>query len=91
MRAIVALAAAALMAACAGTNFDFASARQVKLGMTEAELTKIMGSPYSVVSRGDTQIWVWSHATGFGSAKSVSYSLRDGKVIAVPTIPDSFK
>lgn len=91
MRSIVLAAAAMLLVACAGTNFDFAAARQVKPGMSEAELTALMGRPYSVVSRGDSQTWIWSHATGFGAAKSISFMFRDGKVVEVPKIPDSFR
>lgn len=87
---LAALLCAAMVAGCAGTPFSFDSARQVRVGMTEAQLTGIMGRPYSVTTRGDQQIWVWSEASAFGGARSVSFVLRGGKVEGVPTIPASF-
>lgn len=82
---------AAVLTGCAGTNFTYEQARRVEVGMTEAEVTRIMGKPYSVVSRPDGQMWVWSRANAFGSAKAVSFRLRDGLVVEVPDIPDSFR
>lgn len=91
MRAIIVLTLIAALAGCAGTNFSFDNARKVQIGMTEPQVTQLMGAPYSVVSRGDSQMWVWSHANGMtGSAKSVSFEMRDGRVVSVPTIPGSF-
>jgi outer membrane protein assembly factor BamE (lipoprotein component of BamABCDE complex) len=88
---IVALAAA-LIAGCAGTKINWDRARTVQVGMTDAQLTEIMGKPYMVTTRGDDQIWVWSYANGMtGSHGAISYTLREGKVVAVPKIPDSFK
>ncbi len=82
---------AAALAGCAGTPFRFDDARKVKVGMSEKELTALMGPPYMVTTRGDEQIWVWSAATAFSRAKSVSFALKDGKVASVPVIPESFK
>jgi len=57
--------------------------------MTEQQVTKLMGRPYSVVSKGEEQIWIWSQANGLtGSSQSVSFIMRDRKVVSVPTIPD---
>lgn len=82
----------AALTGCAGTNFDFSKARQVQVGMTEAQVTSLMGPPYSVVSKEGTQIWIWSQANGFtGSSKSISFIMRNGKVESVPAIPESFK
>lgn len=81
----------AALAGCAGTNFSYDQARRVQLGMTEAEVMQVMGRPYSVVSRPDGQMWIWSRANAFGSAKVVSFRLKDGKVVEVPDIPDSFR
>lgn len=90
---VVPLAAAlALSSACAGTQFSYAQARRVEVGMTEAQLAARMGRPYSVVSRPEGQLWIWSHANGFsGSSKAVSFLLKDGVVVQVPEIPASFK
>lgn len=76
---------------CAGTNFKYDSARKVQIGMTEDKLTELMGKPYSVVSKGDTQIWIWSYANALtGNSQSVSFIMKDGKVYNLPTIPASF-
>ena len=90
MRAVLIIAAAALLVACAGTPFNFQDASKVKIGMTEDQVYELMGNPYSVVSKGDSQMWVWSHATAFGGAKAVSFEFKDGRVTTVPTIPKSF-
>lgn len=93
---IIGFAAAAVLAlvlsGCAGTSFSYDEARKVKVGMTEEQVTQIMGPPYSVVSRADGQMWIWSHANGVtGASRVISFRLVDGKVVEVPTIPTSFK
>ena len=75
---------------CAGTPFTFGQASQVKVGMTEDQLYEIMGNPYMVTSREEGQMWVYTHATAFGGAKSVSFETKDGKVTKVPYIPKDF-
>ncbi|MBC3345451.1 outer membrane protein assembly factor BamE [Pseudomonas sp. SWRI196] len=83
---------ALVLAGCAGTNFSYDDARKVKVGMTEDEVTQIMGPPYSVVSRADGQMWIWSHANGMsGASRVISFRMVDGKVVEVPVIPSSFK
>lgn len=90
---VVATAVLALvLSGCAGTSFSYDDARKVQIGMTEEQVTQIMGPPYSVVSRADGQMWVWSHANGMtGASKVISFRMVDGKVVEVPTIPASFK
>jgi len=93
---IITLCAAAVLAlvlsGCAGTSFSYDEARKVKVGMTEDEVTQIMGPPYSVVSRADGQMWIWSHANGMtGASRVISFRMLDGKVVEVPPIPASFK
>jgi hypothetical protein len=90
------IAAAAVLAlvlsGCAGTSFSYDEARKIKVGMTEDQVTQIMGPPYSVVSRADGQMWIWSHANGMtGASRVISFRMVDGKVVEVPTIPSSFK
>ena len=68
------------LSACAGTNFDWKDTEKIKPGMTEAEVTSILGRPYSKTQSGNMTILTWSYATGFGGAKAVSYRLVDGKV-----------
>lgn len=92
MRALVAASLLVLLAGCAGSDFSYDNARQVRVGMTEAEVTQLMGQPYSVASRGDEQMWVWSQANGFtGASRAVSFKMKDGKVVEVPQIPESFR
>jgi len=80
------------LSGCAGTSFSYDDARKVQIGMTEEQVTQIMGPPYSVVSRADGQMWIWSHANGMtGASRVISFRLMDGKVVEVPTIPTSFK
>jgi outer membrane protein assembly factor BamE (lipoprotein component of BamABCDE complex) len=87
---LLACSVVVVLAACAGTAFNWSQARSVTVDMTEKQLTDAMGKPYLVTTRGDQEIWVYSYASGLGVAKSVSYILQDGKVIGIPKIPDSF-
>jgi len=80
-----------LLVACAGTAFKWDSARQIKVGMTEQEVTAIMGAPYLVKSQAEGITWVWSYADAFAGAKAVSVVFHDGKVAKPPPIPESFK
>jgi outer membrane protein assembly factor BamE (lipoprotein component of BamABCDE complex) len=89
LKALV-LAACLTLAACAGTPFSFDDARQVKLGMSEEQVTALMGRPYMVASKPDGQVWIWSYASGLGGAQVVSFKMADGHVTEVPNIPSSF-
>jgi len=88
---ILIAATALAMSACAGTNFKWDDARQIRTGMTEQEVTALMGQPYLVKSEGSKLTWVWSHANALGASKAVSVVFVDGKVAEQPAIPDSFK
>ncbi|MBO2923970.1 MULTISPECIES: outer membrane protein assembly factor BamE [Pseudomonas] len=79
-----------VLAGCAGTPFTFGQASQVKVGMTEDQLYEIMGNPYMVVSQEDGQRFIYTHATAFSGAKSVSFETKDGKVTKVPYIPKDY-
>lgn len=87
---IILAAIVIVLAGCAGTPFTFGQASQVKVGMTQDQVYEIMGSPYMVTSREEGQMWVYTHATAFGGAKSVSFEIKDGKVAKVPYIPKDF-
>lgn len=80
-----------LLTACAGTAFNWSSARQIRAGMSEQEVTAIMGDPYLVTSNANGVIWVWSHANALGASISLSVVFRDGKVVTPPPIPESFR
>jgi hypothetical protein len=88
----LAFAAALTLAACAvGTPIKWDRARQVKVGMSEREVTALMGNPYMVTSRPDGQRWIWALGNSFGGSQSMSVTFKDGKVTEVPPIPASFK
>lgn len=79
------------MSACAGTNFDWDSAREIKAGMTEEQVSTLMGPPYLVKSTPDGLTWVWSYANSFSGVRTVSVVFKDGLVVAAPEIPASFR
>jgi hypothetical protein len=88
---IIIVVALALLIGCAGSSFKFENARQVTVGMTEAQLIDRMGDPYKKIGKKDYEIWIWSHANGLsGKSQSVSFIMKDGKVSGLPTIPKSF-
>jgi len=83
-----------LLAGCAtaGREVNWDKARQVKVGMSEAEVTALMGPPYMVSSRDGGQRWIWTYANGFtGASSTMTVDWKDGKVVSVPAIPTSFK
>jgi hypothetical protein len=81
----------AFLIGCAGSPFNFESARQVTVGMTEAQLIDKMGEPYMKVGKKDSEVWIWSFAYGLSlNSQSVSFIMKDGKVTELPTIPKSF-
>lgn len=75
---------------CAGTPFKWDQARQLKEGMTESEVTQLMGSPFMVKSTPEGNVWIWSYSDGFTGIRTVSISIKDGKVTKAPSIPSSF-
>jgi outer membrane protein assembly factor BamE (lipoprotein component of BamABCDE complex) len=88
------LAGLVLLAGCAtaGREVDWDKARQVKIGMTESEVTALMGSPYMVSSRDGGQRWIWTYVNGFtGASSTMTVDWKDGKVVSVPAIPASYK
>jgi outer membrane protein assembly factor BamE (lipoprotein component of BamABCDE complex) len=50
MKLFFCMAIVALLCGCAGTNFSFDNARQIKPGMKSAEVQKRMGKPYMVTT-----------------------------------------
>jgi outer membrane protein assembly factor BamE (lipoprotein component of BamABCDE complex) len=88
------LAALVLLAGCAtaGREVNWNRARQVKVGMSEPEVTALMGAPYMVSSRDGGQRWIWTYVNGFtGASSTMTVDWKDGKVVSVPSIPASFK
>jgi SmpA / OmlA family len=81
--------------ACAGSGaIKWDAARQIKPGMTETEVSTIMGKPYQIqVLKNDGRYqWVWVNVnlmTG-GGADKMTAIFKDGVVVEVPMIPASF-
>lgn len=88
-------AALILLGGCAGTGFKWDQARQVKEGMTEKDLTDLMGSPYQVrADAAGQQLWQWVYVDLYGVAggtRTLNITMKDGVVLMTPVIPESFK
>jgi outer membrane protein assembly factor BamE (lipoprotein component of BamABCDE complex) len=88
---IVALGAALASCASSGTQFEWANASKVVVGMTENELVATMGGrPNAVATKADnTQVWSWIYVSTsivqVGSRR-VSFVVKDGRVFSVPNL-----
>lgn len=80
---------------CAGSPFKWDQARLIKEGMSEKELSEIMGSPYQVrVDATGQQLWQWVQVDLYGvsgGTRTLNVPIKDGKVLQAPVIPESFK
>ena len=91
MSKLIAIILSLFLMACAGSNFKWDTARQIKQGMAETELFNLMGKPSATRSSADGVIYVWTSVNGLtGSVKTVSVIVKDGKVVSAPVIPDNF-
>ena len=82
-RTFLAFIVALAVTGCTGTFFYVNQTRSVQVGMTEQQLTDILGKPEVVTKRSDgSQVWVYSFNLGV-DATSASYLVKDGKVIEV--------
>lgn len=81
----------AISVGCAGTQFTWDQARQLKQGMTEQEATAVMGNPHTVRATGDKQVWVWVWVNSFTGTQSVSAVFENGTLVEAPKIPATFK
>lgn len=84
--------AAALCVACTGSDFQWSKARQIQPGMSQDQVSALMGSPTGVRTRDEGAVWTWTYLNpGTGSARSVSALIRDGHVVDGPAVPESFR
>lgn len=79
-----------------GSSFTWAQARQVQVGMSQAQVEEIMGKPVQVVSQDGIERWVWSSGTSNmvsfkTSSQAFSVDFKSGRAVTVPTIPSSFR
>ena len=88
----VALLSAAFCAACAGSDFQWNQARQVRPGMTEEQVSAVMGPPTAMRTQTSGVTWTWAYLNPReGSARAVSAEFRDGRVVYAPGVPEGFK
>ena len=88
----VALLSAAFCAACAGSNFQWDKARQIQSGMTEDQVSELMGPPTDVRTQTYGVAWTWAYLNPReGSARAVSVVFRDGRVVYGAGVPESLK
>lgn len=93
MKKIAAVLCFLLLSGCAGSGrINWNNARQLKQGMSEQDVMKLIGKPYSVSSKSDgTQLWVWVHANGLtGASQSIAIPMKEGRMASDLKIPDSF-
>jgi len=95
MKKLMILAFALILSACSmggSGSIKWDNARQLRVGMTESELTAKMGAPYQVTSKSDgTEMWQWINVDMMFGTQQLSVILKDSKVITVPKVPDSFR
>lgn len=89
-KVLASIIAALLITGCAGTRFTWDQARSIRSGMTEAEITTLMGPPNAVRSSAGQQVWVWVWVDAFIGTRTVSVVMKDGLVAEKPEIPASF-
>jgi hypothetical protein len=82
----------AASAGCAGSDFQWDQARQIQRGMTEDQVSTLMGSPTGVTTQSYGVVWNWAHLDPrTDSARAVSVVFRDGQVVSGAGVPESFK
>lgn len=76
--------------ASAGSDFAWDNARKITVGMPEAELVSIMGSPPTrIASSGNANslTWVFASASPLQvGSRFVTFGVTNGKVSAVPDL-----
>jgi outer membrane protein assembly factor BamE (lipoprotein component of BamABCDE complex) len=82
-RNLLALIVTLAEAGCTSTSSYVEHTRSVQVGMTEQQLTEILGKPDVITKRTDgSQVWVYAFDPWFHGA-TASYVLKDGKVVSV--------
>ena len=91
-KTLMVAAISVVLTACAGTNFKWADARQIKQGMTKSEVVQLVGKPTSVANVGDETIYVWVNVNGLtGKTKTLRINFdKNDRAVTTPTIPPEF-
>jgi outer membrane protein assembly factor BamE (lipoprotein component of BamABCDE complex) len=93
MKKFIAMMAVLVLTACAGSgSIKWDDARKLKVGMTEKEVTAVMGSPYQAQGQKDgTYTWVWVDVNLMrGGSQKMTAEFKKGVVVSIPEIPESF-
>jgi hypothetical protein len=80
--------AALALAACAAAGPQWEDAARVRRGMSESEVTAILGTPFARAQSGNVATLTWNVDISFGGARTVAFRLLNGKVVErVPSGP----
>ena len=66
-----------------GRNFDLDDARRIELGMTEDQVTEIMGEPTNTSIDLTGELWMWIYVDPTMNSKSFAVKVKDGTVIYI--------
>jgi outer membrane protein assembly factor BamE (lipoprotein component of BamABCDE complex) len=85
---LVFLFAVGLSGCMSASQTDWARAKQIRIGSTEAEVVALIGKPDILKTNGPDQTWVYrSNSYATSEIQVAAYGLRDGVVTIVPVIP----
>lgn len=79
------------LAACAGPDFSWEQARQLKTGMTPAQVEAIMGPPNNVRSTPTGMTWVWVWVNLYAGTRTLAVVFENGVLTKVPDLPAGYK
>ena len=80
MRSYYALLLMILVACGTGTPFSWDDTAKVKPGMTETEVIRIMGRPFSRSESGTESTLIWNYSSRDGS-KAVALKFENGRLV----------
>lgn len=86
---LLGLAISLVFFGCAGTNFNYADARQIQTGMTTDQVVATMKcQPYVTEVHGEETHFIWVYGNLAGQVKQVRVRFdKEGHVIAPPVVP----
>jgi len=77
-----------LLAGCV-SPINWQGARQLRAGMTEPEVTALVGKPDAMSASGNGYVLIWRRYVN-GQVQELAVPFKDGRVTAVPQVPSSF-
>lgn len=89
---LLAVALLVFSAAADAKKINWEGMRQVKVGMTTAEVVKLVGKPISITSANGKLYYGWASVKYFSVGVSVvTIEFTDGKVTVAPLVPEELK